>query len=155
METSLQAEIKQTAPFRSVEQEVFLNLVRTAALLEHALAERLKPHGLTQTQYNALRILRGAGERGLCRNDVRSRMLTPVPDTTRLLDRLAERGLAVRDRDPGDRRFVTTRITPAGLKLLAELDGPVEAFHEDELGHMTASDLRRLARLLEQARTKP
>ncbi len=155
METSLRAEIKQKAPFRSLEQEVFLNVLRTAALLEHALAERFKPHGLTLTQYNALRILRGAGREGLCRNDVRSRMLTPVPDATRLLDRLAERGLVVRGRDAGDRRFVTTRITPAGLELLAKLDGLIDEFHERELGHMSDPDLRRLARLLEQARAKP
>lgn len=152
METELKEEIEQTVPFDSLEQEVFLNAVRTAAKLEHQLADGLKPHGLTLTQYNALRILRGAGPDGLCRNDVQARMLTPVPDVTRLLDRLEEAGYVVRERDEADRRYVMAKITEEGLDLLEELDGPVQQFHRDQLGHMSASELRTLSRLLEKAR---
>ncbi len=154
MSTTLRAEIKQAAPFTSLEQEVFLNVLRTAAMLEHAAAEGLKPYGLTLTQYNVLRILRGAGEKGLCRSEVIARMLTPVPDATRLLDRMVATGWVVRQRDETDRRFVTTRITQRGLDLLAQLDEPVSALHKRHLGHMKASDLRRLADLLQAARDK-
>jgi len=136
----------------TTEEEVSLNILRTAALLEHAVAERLKPHGLTMTQYNVLRILRGAGDDGLCRNEVGGRMLKAVPDVTRLLDRLEEAGLVDRVRDEEDRRFVTARITASGLAKLAVLDGPVTRMHEELLGHMKKSDLRRLAELLEESR---
>lgn len=152
MKTDLRSEIKQGAPFGSLEEEAFLNLLRTAALLEHSLSEGLKPHGLTLTQYNVLRILRGAEPDGLCRADVQSRMLTPVPDVTRLLDRLEAAGFVVRERDETDRRFVIARITRDGLDLLERLDGPVEELHEDQLGHLPRSDLRRLVELLETAR---
>lgn len=154
MSPDLKEDIKQTAPFDSVEQEAFLNAVRTAAQLEHRLADGLKPHGLTVTQYNVLRILRGAGSEGRCRNEVQDRMLTPVPDVTRLLDRMEEAGLVVRKRDDADRRFVMARITRAGLDLLEKLDGPVRRMHQEQLGHMSRSELRTLSDLLEKARAQ-
>jgi DNA-binding MarR family transcriptional regulator len=104
------------------------------------------------TQYNVLRILRGAGQDGLCRNEVGGRMLKAVPDVTRLLDRLEEAGLVDRVRDEEDRRFVTARITASGLAKLALLDEPVTRMHEELLGHMKKGDLRRLAELLEESR---
>jgi len=146
------AENGQKTPAGSLEQEVYLDLVRTAARVEHAVGEALKPYGLTRTQYNVLRILRGARPIGLCRSEVQARMLTPVPDATRLLDRLAEAGLVVRDRDTDDRRFVTTRITEAGLELLGTLDRPIVEMHERQFGHMSHADLRRLSDLLREAR---
>lgn len=151
---SLKHEIQQTAPFASVQEEVSLSVLRTAALLEHAIAESLKPHGLTPTQYNVLRILRGAGEKGLCRSEVGERMLTPVPDATRLLDRLEDAGLVARNRDAEDRRFVTARITDRGLSLLGELDEPVQRMHERLYAHVGDDDLRRLVGLLEDARER-
>lgn len=155
MKTTLRDQLKQSAPFGSLEQEVFLNVLRTAALLEHAATARLKPYGLTLTQYNVLRILRGAGPEGLCRNEVGARMLTPVPDATRLLDRMADAGLVVKQREGLDRRFVTTRITERGLELLRALDGPVAEMHRAQLGHLSQDELRTLARLLEAARVCP
>jgi len=152
MPDGLRAEIKQTAPFVSTEQEVFLNLIRTAAVLEHGMGEGLKAYGLTLTQYNALRILRGAGEVGFCRNEVRDRMVKAVPDATRLLDRLEEAGLVERDREGDDRRFVTARISKQGLALLERIDEPVARLHEAQLGHMSRADLRLLADLLEKVR---
>lgn len=153
MSTDLRADIKQSAPFRSGEEEAFLNLLRTSALLEHAAASFLKEHGLTLTQYNALRILRGAGPKGLCRNEVSQRMVKPVTDATRLLDRMAAAGWVKRDREDGDRRFVTARITRAGLDLLGMLDDEVTGFHERQLGHMSKRDLSELTRLLGSARS--
>jgi len=153
MGTELKREIKQTAPFPSQEVEAFLNLLRTTSQLEHGLAEGLKPHGLTPTQYNVLRILRGAGEEGLCRNEVQERMLTPVPDVTRLLDRLEDAGHVRRARDTRDRRYVIARITDQGLNLLAELDEPVQRLHHRQLGHLSEVELERLSELLEKARS--
>jgi DNA-binding MarR family transcriptional regulator len=152
MATRLREEIKQTRPFNSLEQEAMLSIERTAAVLGHSLAEALKGYGVTPTQYNALRILRGAGEEGLCRNEVRDRLVARVPDVTRLLDRLEEMGLIARERDASDRRLVTTRITREGLKLLARLDGPVAEAHERQLGHMDERSLRTLIDLLAKAR---
>ncbi|MGI8549012.1 MAG: MarR family winged helix-turn-helix transcriptional regulator [Gemmatimonadaceae bacterium] len=154
MATRLRDEIKQSKPFQSLEQEALLSIERTAAVLGHAVADALKPYGVTPTQYNVLRILRGAGRAGLCRNEVRERMIAQVPDVTRLLDRLAEMGLIDRERDSGDRRLVTTRITPQGLRLLRQLDLPISEIHERQLGHMSGQRLHTLIELLSVAREK-
>lgn len=150
----LRAEIKQTKPFTSREEEVFLNLVRTARALEDANEALLKRAGLSGPQYNVLRILRGAGADGLSCSHVGGRMVARDPDITRLLDRLEARKLVGRTRDPKDRRTVTTRITPAGLKLLKELDAPVAAQHKAALSHLGGRALARLSDLLERARER-
>jgi DNA-binding MarR family transcriptional regulator len=152
MTPRLQDEIKQTKPFASLEQEAMLNIERTAALLGHQLEQALKPYGVTPTQYNVLRILRGAGERGLCRSEVRERLIAQVPDVTRLLDRLEETKLIARERDSVDRRLVNTRITEEGLELLRRLDQPVIDFHKGQLGHLSKESLRALIDLLTNAR---
>jgi len=152
MTTGLRKQIKQESPFRSQAQEAFLNLLRTAATVGHAFEEGLKPYGVTATQYNVLRILRGAGPAGLCRNEVRARMITSVPDTTRLLDRLEDAGYVERHRGADDRRFVTARITGAGLELLDRMERLVDDLHERQFGHMSESQLRQLCGLLERAR---
>jgi DNA-binding MarR family transcriptional regulator len=152
MTTTLREEIKQTRPFASLEQEAHLSVERTAAILGHAVAEVLKPYGITRTQYNALRILRGAGGDGLCRNEVRERLVSQVPDASRLLDRMEAAGLIRRERDAADRRFVTTRITDEGLRVVDELDGPIEALHRRRLGVLDARELRTLIGLLARLR---
>ena len=152
MPKSVREEIKQNRPFSSLEQEAFLSLGRSWACLEHTLSEALRPHGITPTQYNVLRILRGAGEKGLCRSEVMQRMIANVPDATRLLDRLESAGLITRQRDAEDRRFVTTRITKRGLELLAELDEKVLELHERQFTGLSESDLRALIDLLGRAR---
>lgn len=151
MRPTLRDEIKQQKPFRSLEQEAFLSIERTAAVLTHAFADALKPYDVTPTQYNVLRILRGAGREGLCRNEVRDRLVAQVPDVTRLLDRLEATGLIERERSTTDRRLVSTRITSKGLALLRSLDAPV-ARHEKRLGHMTHAQLKSLIELLALAR---
>ncbi|MEJ7811358.1 MAG: MarR family transcriptional regulator [Gemmatimonadaceae bacterium] len=155
MPSRLQQEIKQTRPFGSLEQEALLSVERTAAVLGHSLAEALKPYGITPTQYNVLRILRGAGKAGLCRHEVRDRLVSLVPDVTRLLDRLEDLRLVVRARDAEDRRLVTTRITAEGLRLLARLDAPMTEIHRQQLGHMDSRSLRSLIDLLATARERP
>ena len=152
MSPTLREEIKQTRPFASLEPEALLSIERTAAVLGHAMAEALKPYGITPTQYNVLRILRGAGPDGLCRNEVRERLVALVPDVTRLLDRLEEMELIARERGSADRRYVTTRITRAGLRLLERLDAPTKELHRRQLGHLGKERLQTLIDLLAVAR---
>lgn len=150
MPGTLQAELKQSRPF-AVEEEVVLGIARTAALLDHRLAESLRPFGITPTQYNALRILRGAGKAGLCRNEVRDRLVARVPDATRLLDRLEEMGLVARAREGQDRRFVTNRITPVGRKLLDQAAPAVEQ-HLQLLDDLSPRERQILVGLLDRVR---
>lgn len=149
-----QKAIKQRKTFHRVEHEAFVNIQRTADALLQGVAATLKPKGLSPTQYNVLRILRGAGPDGLACREIADRMITRDPDTTRLLDRLEDRGLVARSRDRADRRVITTRITEKGLRLLKELDGPIAALHVDQLGHLGNAQLRSLIDLLDTARTK-
>jgi len=145
-------EIKQNRPFRSPEQVAFLNLQKTADALGRDMAELMKGSGLSPTQYNVLRILRGIGPAGLGCQEIAGRMITRDPDMTRLLDRLEKRGLVIRNRHPGDRRVVRTVITPAGLTVLQQLDEPIYRAHLAQLGHMRRDRLDLLIELLEEAR---
>jgi DNA-binding MarR family transcriptional regulator len=152
MARGLQAELKQKRPFTSAEQEAYLSLLRTADALQSAMESKLKEFGLTGTQYNALRILRGAGAEGLPCSEIGERMITRDPDITRLLNRLENRGLAQRMRDKHDRRVIYGKITPAGLKLLREMDAPVEQYGREMLSHLNQAELRKLIDLLEAVR---
>lgn len=152
--TDLRTEIKQTRPFGSLQEEAYLSVIRTAAMLSHSFNDALKDRGITGTQYNALRVLRGAGPKGLCRNEVRDRLVSRVPDATRLLDRLERMGLIERERGGGDRRVVTTRITPAGLTLLGDLDEPTLALHEQQFADAAEGELRTLVAVLERVRQR-
>ena len=144
-----------TRPFKSVEEEVILSIARTAAVIEHAGSEALKPFNLTITQYNVLRILRGAGSEGLCRNEVGQRLVTKVPDVTRLLDRMEANGLISRQRGGGDRRFVRTQITDKSLKLIDKIDRELPAMHGRQLGHVSQKRLKELISILEEVRSVP
>lgn len=135
----------------SLEEHAFVTLLRTADLLQRRAAQMFKQHGLSPTQYNALRILRGAGAEGLACKEVGERMINHDPDITRLLDRLEARGLMQRSRGQQDRRVIRARITPAGLDLLRRLDRPVQDFQRQLLGHMSEHRLHTLIRLLELA----
>ncbi len=148
----LQREIKQNKPFESLESEVYLNLARTADVLQRWEVDLLKPVDLTASQYNILRILRGAGTSGHRCAEIGARMISRDPDITRLLDRLEKRRLVQRARDTRDRRVVTTRITEEGLALLAALAEPIENTQRRLLQHLSRTDLETLNRLLEAAR---
>ena len=145
--------LKQTRPFGSVAQEAYINVLRTADALSRATEGILKRAELSGTQYNVLRILRGAGPEGLACSEIGGRMITRDPDITRLLDRLEKRGLVTRKRGEIDRRVVTTRITATGLRLLTGLNRPVLEAHERQLEHMGRKRLQALIRLLEAARS--
>ena len=135
------------------EEDAFLELLRTTDMLSRGLMRVLKDEDLSATQYNVLRILRGAPE-GLPCGEIASRMITRDPDITRLLDRLEKRGLIGRCRETRDRRMVMARITPEGLKVLGRLDEPVQEGHRRQLGHLGRDRLRALVELLRSARTQ-
>jgi len=135
----------------SLEERAYLELLLTADRLAGKMAEWLKPHGLSPTQYNALRILRGAGVDGLPCTEVGARMISRDPDITRLVDRLERRGLVTRSRGAKDRRVVRASITPAGLELLKGLDRPVSEFVRGMMGHLRTEQLQSLMHLLGEA----
>jgi DNA-binding MarR family transcriptional regulator len=135
------------------EEAAFLDLLRTTDMLSRGLVKLLKTEDLSSTQYNVLRILRGAPD-GLSCGEIASRMITRDPDVTRLLDRLEKRELISRCRETKDRRSVMARITREGLKLLARLDEPVQAAHRQQLGHLGRERLGALAQLLQAARAE-
>jgi len=149
---SLGTEIRQTRPFRSPRQEAYLNLLRTADRLLGAFEPFFRKHGLSEARYNALRILRGAGEEGLPCLEVGERMVARAPDVTRLLDGLERGGLVARRRSTEDRRVVRVRATAAALRLLAAMEEELDAIHESLFPGFTAAELKTLNRLLEKAR---
>jgi len=148
----LEEEIRQRTTVAEPAERALLNLLRSAAVLGQEHARFLRPHGLTPAQYNALRILRGAHPETLPCGEVGARLVAPVPDVTRLLDRLAARGLARRERDPLDRRVVRVGITAGGLARLAALDAPLAAWIRTRLAGLSDGRLEVLSELLEQAR---
>lgn len=150
--TGLEREIAQSRGFDSPAQEAFLNLLRTASLLERQQAAFFRPFGITATQYNALRILRGSHPEPLACGTVGERLVTPVPDVTRLLDRLAAKGLIERRRATRDRRVVRVGITRAGRELLARIERPLAAWLDEQLVRLAPRQLERLSRLLERVR---
>ncbi len=148
----LKTEIAQSSPFSSVEEETILNLVRTNDFFQRALQQKMRAWGLTSTQYNVLRILRGAQPEGLACAAIGARMLTVEPDITRILARLKRLKLIRQHRDRDDRRVVLTQISDAGLNLLQSMDPTFRRLPVELLGHMKASDLSEMIRLLELAR---
>ncbi len=151
---SLKEEIEQQRPFASVEEEALLNVLRTSDYLQREFHRQTREWGVTSTQYNVLRILRGAGGRGLTCAAIGRRMIASDPDITRLLSRLKKQGLVSQRRDPRDRRVVWTEIAKAGLDLLAAMDPVIERAPVELLSHMDPADLANLNRLLELARNR-
>jgi DNA-binding MarR family transcriptional regulator len=148
----LKDEIAQERPFSSREEEALLNLMRTADCLHRILERRIRAWGITSTQYNVLRILRGSQPQGLTCSAIGDRMITAEPDITRLLARLKALKFIRQQRDRRDRRVVWTQISPAGLALLKETDPVVQNFPKELLGHLEAGQLADLIQLLELAR---
>jgi DNA-binding MarR family transcriptional regulator len=149
---SLKLEIVQERPFSSMEEEALLNVMRTSDFLHHAFHRKTRDWAVTSTQYNVLRILRGAQPRGLTCAASGSRMITAEPDITRLLGRLKGLKLVKQQRDKNDRRVVWTQISEAGLELLKAMDPVIERAPRELLGHMSEAELTELIRLVELAR---
>ncbi|PYE49497.1 MarR family winged helix-turn-helix transcriptional regulator [Deinococcus yavapaiensis] len=154
MSDTLREEIQQQRPFQSLEEEALLNLHRTAQLLADQSELFLREYGLSPTQYNVLRILRGAGDGGLGRNDIRDRLLSRMPDVTRMLDKMEEMGLVSRVRSTTDRRCVPTALTEKGRTLVDSLDEPLAALHHAQFGHLTPGQLYSLIEVLSLIRKR-
>ncbi len=147
----LARELGKRGPFQSDAQELYLNLLRTSERLSEQFDALFKAHGLSQTQYNALRILRGHAV-PISSGTVGRELLNREPDITRLLDRLVKMKFVVRERCERDRRIMLASLTPSGYELLAELDDPVSALQAKQLKHMTRDEMRTMIDLLERAR---
>lgn len=152
MASRLQIELKQNKPFSAPTQEAAVGLLRTAAIIEHAQQEALRPFGITGTQYNVLRILRGSMETGLCGREVGERMIARVPDIPRLLDRMEEGGLIRRERDTNDRRHVIARITDEGLRLVDQVAPVLRELEDRFFGRLSADQLEALNTALDEVR---
>ena len=152
--SSLATTLKQNRPFVSLEQEVYLSILRTASELSYAVDQFFRPFDITPSQYNVLRILRGSGADGLCRNEVSERMVTATPDMTRLLDRMETAGWVTRERAEEDRRQVSTHITKAGMELLARLEKPTGDFVTPLFAGASTRDLRIVLKVNDRIRTK-
>jgi len=152
MSDQLRKELKQSKPFASLQEEAVLNIARTASVLERQLTEVLKKADLSLTQYNVLRILKGAGQKGLPCNEVAERLVTHDPDVTRLVDRMEKRGLVSRLRSSQDRRVVKVIITGAGSHLAGKLANPVGQLLKKQLHALNEKKLEELIEALELIR---
>ena len=151
--SQLQCELKKKRPFDSPEQEAGINILRTNDQLQNRLGRFFRGFGLTSSQYNVLRILRGEGK-PMPSLDIAERMIQVVPAITGLIDRLEKQGLVERRRCDDDRRVVYVEITAKAKSLLEQMDEPLSAVHKELMGHMTRSELNELSRLLAKARLR-
>ena len=152
MTDQLRKELLQSRDFGSLAEATFLSVQRTAGIWMQALAQRLRPYGLTPTQYNVLRILRGAHPGSLTCGEIGERMATAVPDVTRLADRLVARRLAWKARDEQDRRVVKVEISGHGLELLESLDDKILEWLEELLSPLDPQEMQTLSELTQKAR---
>lgn len=151
--SKLQAELKQNKPFRDSGQEALLAIRRTADTLQREMARTIEPFGVTEQQYNVLRILRGSHPDGLPSLEIGDRMIERQPNVTRLLDRLDRKGLVRRKRSTQDRRVVRCWISDRGLDLLSEMDDPIDATDLRLAGNLSAEEHDQLIELLARVRT--
>lgn len=149
---SIKDELLQNRPFPSKTAEAVVALLRTADLVRRNLGLVIEPHDITVQQYNVLRILRGAGEKGLPTLDIATRMIEETPGITRLIDRLEAKHLVVRERCKTDRRQVFCRITKGGLELLAAIDKPLLVSGDEALSNLRKKELDELLALLDKVR---
>lgn len=148
---SRERELKKKRPFESLEQEAILNVLRTNDQYQLRFSRLLRPFGLTPSQYNVLRILRGEGA-PLPILEIANRTITVVPGITGLIDRLEKEGFVARERCAKDRRVIYVALTDKGRSTLSALDEPLEELHEKLIGHLSKAELEELVRLLEKAR---
>lgn len=149
--SDLQRELKKKKPFESAAQEAILNILRTSDKFQNQVGKLLREYGLTSSQYNVLRILRGEGAPLPCL-EIADRMIQVVPAITGLIDRLEAQELVTRERCTEDRRVIYVAITAKAEKILKAIDQPLMDMHETLVGHLTTAELRELSRLLVKAR---
>lgn len=149
MGDALRRRIRQDR-FESPAQEALLNLLVAADHLRGRTGELCGEFGLSASQYNVLRILRGVHPEGHPRCEVARRMIERAPDVTRLIDRLVKRGWVERCRGERDRRLSVSRITAAGLALLAAIGPRLEEVQRDLAARLSPEDCRELSRICER-----
>lgn len=153
MRQTIDRELRQIRPIGSPQEQAVVNLLRTCRAVEENWTQYLKrTEGISSSQYNILRILRGARPNALKISEISERMINRDPDVTRLIDRLVKQGLVRRERDTQDRRVVLVEITEAGLALADRLDGPVELYTKAAMAGLNAQQLRTLDVLLNEIR---
>lgn len=152
MTSDSQHNVQQSMPLASLQHEAQLSIYRTYVAINDAIDGLFEPHDITTTQYNVLRILRGAEPAGLCRNELRDRMINRMPDVTRLLDRMEKASLIVRERQTEDRRMVRTRIAEAGTRILAALDDQMIQEQHRQFHDLDETELGTLIGLLGRVR---
>ena len=150
----LQEELQQTRPFSSNRQEAMLALMKTADLVRREIITMLEPHDVTLQQYNVLRILRGAGVKGVPTLSIAERLIEQTPGITRLLDRMERRHWVKRLRCEKDRRVVYALITAEGLALLGQIDPVLTSFESGALPMLGDAEVDRLIELLDRARVR-
>jgi len=150
--SSVQTEIHQAKPFRSKKQEATIALLRTASVVSRTLSRVLEPWKLSLAQYNALRIIRGAGSSGIATLAIRERMIEEGTTITRILDKLEEAGYISRERSEPDRRQVVCVATTAGARLLDKIDPAIDAADEEAVASLGARDVAQLVDLLDAVR---
>jgi DNA-binding MarR family transcriptional regulator len=150
--SQLLSDLRQNKPFESLQEELWLSLARTTALASHEVELRLREYKISPTQYNVLRILRGAGADGLMQHEVGARLVALVPDVPRILTRMEKAGLVLRVRGKLDRRVMRITLSPAGQSLVDGLDETMRRLHEELFAGMEAREMRSLCDLLELAR---
>ena len=148
---SLQHEIGKKRPFESLEKEAMLNIARTSDQFQNRFGKLFRAYGLTGSQHNVLRILRGEGRPMRC-DEIRQRMIQVVPAMTGLLDRLEKEGFVTRTRCEQDGRVVHVDLTTKAKTVLQKIDGPLTDLYRECLGHLSRAELEQLSSLLEKAR---
>ena len=151
--SAIQAELRQKKPFRSPAQEATIALLRTASMANRVISRELEPWGLSFAQYNALRIIRGAGAAGIPTLAIRERMIEEGTTITRLLDKLESARLIRRERSEPDRRQVVCEVTDRGRALLAEMDPVANAADEAFVRALGASRVEQLIDILDRLRS--
>src|SRR5919112_3267332 len=149
MPKTIEQEQKKPSPIRSPQEQAVLGLMRTSRAIEESWRSYLKRNeSISVSQYNILRILRGARPHAIKSSDIADRMIYRDPDVTRLVDRLSKQGLVSREEDPEDRRVVLVRVTDAGMALLARLDDPADRYTKSVMAGVRPDRLRGVCRLL-------
>ncbi len=150
--SSVRSEIRQSRPFRSKRQEATIALLRTASVVSRALSRVLEPWSLSLAQYNALRIIRGAGADGIATLAIRERMIEEGTTITRILDRLEDSGYISRERDFPDRRQVKCQVTTEGRRLLDNIDPIVDSADEEAMESLSVRDVEQFVDMLDTIR---
>ncbi len=150
--SAIQQELRQTRPFKTLGQEATIALLRTASVVTRGLERVVAPTGLSLAQYNALRIVRGAGANGIPTLAIRERMVEEGTTITRLIDKLEEADLITRERVPTDRRQVICRATERGGRLLDGINPAVDAADAEAVSALTSGDLERFIAMLDAIR---